>query len=580
MPWKKGVSVTDSRDSSSTSTTVSSGEGTVPNVSRPQTNGNFAEAMPSRRTTILIIGGLLTGMLLAALDQTIVATAGPTIISDLGGLSLYAWVFSAYILTQTVSLPIFGKLSDLYGRRKFFVLGLAIFMGGSILSGASQNIDELIVFRAIQGIGSGAFFPIALAIVGVIFPPAQRGKVQGVFASVFGIAAVVGPSVGSYIVDAINWRWIFYINLPLGIISFALIMLGVKESRSRNARPSIDVLGVATLTSWVALLILGFLDGGTTYPWYSWEEAVTFAGAAVLFVVFMLVERRAEEPVIPLDLFRNRTVSSASAVAFLRGVAFFAVVSFIPLFVQAALGGSVSDGRNALYGFLLPLIVTAVIGGQLAVRISYRGIVFVGLVVMTAGMFLLTGISQTSTVIEIAERSSLMGLGAGLTFASVVIAVQYSVPRERIGVASSLAQFMGNLGSSIGLAILGTIQANTFGSQLNDILQKLPVQLQAQAAPFLGNPNLVGQVLATPAALDQMKNLSPQFANFIPQLRVAFANSVIPLFWVSLGIGLISIVASLFITGSMKQQVAASVAAGGAPGEKKELEPTPTGFAP
>jgi multidrug resistance protein len=245
-------------------------------------NGGFAKSTPPRRTTLLIIGGLLTGMLLAALDQTIVATAGPTIISELGGLSLYAWVFSAYILTQTVALPIFGKLSDLYGRRKFFVLGLAIFMGGSILSGLSQNIEELIIFRAIQGIGSGAFFPIALAIVGVIFPPAQRGKVQGVFASVFGIAAVVGPSVGSYIVEAINWRWIFYINLPLGIISFALIMIGVKESRNANARSSIDILGVSTLTAWVVLLILGFLDGGTTYPWYSWEEAVTFGGAAVL----------------------------------------------------------------------------------------------------------------------------------------------------------------------------------------------------------------------------------------------------------------------------------------------------------
>jgi len=208
-------------------------------------------------------------MLLAALDQTIVATAGPTIISDLGGLSLYAWVFSAYILTQTVVLPIFGKLSDLYGRRKFFFLGLAIFMGGSMLSGASQNITQLIIFRAIQGIGSGAFFPIALAIVGVIFPPAQRGRVNGIFASIFGISAVIGPSAGSYIVQAINWRWIFYINLPLGIVSFALLMLGLKESRNANAKPSFDIIGVSTLTAWVVLLILGFLDGGTTYPWYS-----------------------------------------------------------------------------------------------------------------------------------------------------------------------------------------------------------------------------------------------------------------------------------------------------------------------
>jgi len=519
-------------------------------------------------------------MLLAALDQTIVATAGPTIISDLGGLSLYAWVFSAYILTQTVALPIFGKLSDLYGRRKFFVLGLAIFMGGSILSGASQNITQLIVFRAIQGIGSGAFFPIALAIVGVIFPPAQRGRVNGIFASIFGISAVIGPSAGSYIVEAVNWRWIFYINLPLGIISFALIMLGLKESRNSNARPSIDILGVTTLTAWVVLLILGFLDGGTTYPWYSWQEAVTFAGSAVLFVAWLIIERRAKEPVIPLDLFRLRTVSSASGVAFLRGVGFFAVISYIPLFVQAALGGSVSDGRNVLYGFLIPLIIAAIIGGQLAVRISYRGIVFAGLVVMTFGVYLLTSISQNSTFLDLASRTAVTGLGAGLTFASVVIAIQYAVPREKIGVASSLAQFMSNLGSSIGLAILGSIQANTFGSQLSTVLAGLPAQAQARAAPFLSNQDLVGQVLATPAALAQMTSANPALAAFVPQLRVAFANSVIPLFWVSLAVSILSIVASLFITGSMKQQVAASMAiAGRGPPEKKDF-PSPPGMAP
>jgi EmrB/QacA subfamily drug resistance transporter len=572
--------VTEFPLSPSTSISKAAAEGGAGGMQSPQANGSFPTTMPSRRNSFLIIGGLLTGLLLSALDQTIVATAGPTIISDLGGLSLYAWVFSAYILTQTVALPIFGKLSDLYGRRRFFVLGLAIFMGGSILSGASQNIDELIVFRAIQGIGSGAFFPIALAIVGVAFPPGMRGKLQGIFASVFGIAAVVGPSAGSYIVDAINWRWIFYINLPLGVVSFALIMLGVKESRSSSAKRSIDFLGVSTLTAWVVLLILGFLDGGTTFPWYSWQEAASFGGAAVLFVAFLVVERRAKEPVIPLDLFRNRTVSSASAVAFLRGVSFFAVVSFIPLFVQAALGGSVSDGRNALYGFLLPLIVTAIIGGQLAVRTSYRGIIFVGLAVMTVGMYLLTGISQASTVLEIAERSAIMGLGAGLTFASVVIAVQYSVPREKIGVASSLAQFMSNLGSSIGLAILGAIQANTFGAQLSSLLRSIPPQGQAAAAPFLSSPNLVGQVLATPAALAQMTKQSPALAALVPQLRVAFANSITPLLWVSLGMSVAALAASAFITGSMKQQLASSVVVTQQRPGEKELQPPSPGMVP
>ena len=571
--------VTKSRDSPSTSIQASSSGAAPPSMSSPPANGAF-EA-PSRRTSVLIIGGLLTGLLLAALDQTIVATAGPTIISDLGGLSLYAWVFSAYILTQTVMLPVFGKLSDLYGRRKFYVLGLLIFMGGSILSGASQNIDELIIFRAVQGVGSAAFFPIALAIVGVTFPPAMRGRMQGIFASVFGIAAVVGPSAGSYIVDAINWRWIFYINLPLGIASLILITIGVKESRNANAKRSIDFLGVGSLTAWVVLLILGFLDGGTTYPWYSWQEYLTFGAAAALFVVFLVAERRATEPVIPIGLFSNRTVSSASAVSFLRGVAFFAVISFIPLFVQAGLGGSVDDGRNALYGFLLPLIVTAIIGGQLAVRYSYRGIILAGVVVMTAGMYLLTSLSQTSTILDVAERSAVMGFGAGLTFASIVIAVQYAVPREKIGVASSLPQFMSNLGSSIGLAILGAIQANYFESQLSSLLATVPASGQAAASQFLGNANFVGQVLATPSALAQIQAANPLLTQaLVQQLRVAFTNSIIPLFWVSLAISVFAVVASFFITGSMKQQLAAGTFVAGTQGENKDMEPPPSGMVP
>ena len=520
----------------------------------PMGQGSFQ--MPPRRQLVIIVGGLMTGMLLASLDQTIVGTAGPTIISDLGGLSLYAWVFSAYILAQTVSLPIFGKLSDLYGRKRFFILGLVIFMGGSMLSGASQNIDQLIVFRGIQGFGGGAFFPIALAVIGVAFPPSMRGRLNGIFASVFGITAVIGPSAGSYIVQAISWRWVFYINLPLGVISFILITIGIKESRSM-AKPAVDYLGVASLAAWVTLLMLGFLDGGTTFPWYSWQEYATFAGAAFFFVAFLLVERKAKEPMIPLDLFRIRTVSSSSAIAFLRGVGFFAVISFIPLFVQAAHGGTATDGRNALYGFLLPLIVTAIIGGQLATRIAYRGIIMTGLVIMTIGVYLLTFITSASTVLEIAERSAVMGFGVGLTFASVVIAIQFSVPREKIGIASSLAIFMGNLGASIGLAILGTIQANTFGTQLASVLQTIPPQARAQAAPFLGNPNLVGQILASPDALAQVLKATPQVAAIVPSLRVAFANSVVPLFWVSLAVSAMAVVAGLFVTGSMRQQVAA-----------------------
>ncbi len=511
-----------------------------------------------RRTLIIIVAGLLTGLLLGALDQTIVATAGPTIISDLGGLSVYAWVFSAYILTQTVSMPIFAKLSDLYGRRMFLVLGTLIFMGGSALSGAAQNINELIIFRAIQGIGSGAFFPIAIALAGIVFPPAQRGRIQGIFSSVFGISAVLGPSAGSYIVQALSWRWIFYVNLPLGVVSALLIALALKESKNANSKPAIDWLGVSTLTVWITLLMLGFLSGGSTFAWYSFQEAGLFAGAALFFVLFLLAEKRATEPVIPLSLFRIRTISAAAAVSFLTGIAMYAVISYVPLFVQAGLGGSINDGRNALYAMMIPLVVGAVLGGQLVTRsMGYRSLLTISLVVMTGGLFLLTTVGPTTSLTQLMEYGAIMGIGLGVTFPVSILAIQYSVSRRLIGVASSLGIFTRNLGATIGLSVLGAVQVNAFSGQLSTLLSKVPAQFQSQGAAFLGNSNLVGQILASPEALAKVEAANPQVAQFIPALRTAFAQSLSPLFLAGLVFGAASIFAGLFVSGSFKQQVAA-----------------------
>jgi EmrB/QacA subfamily drug resistance transporter len=514
-------------------------------------------ALP-RRTVALLIGGLLTGLLLGALDQTIVATAGPTIISDLGGLSLYAWVFSAYILTQTVSMPLFAKLSDLYGRRKFLVLGTMIFMGGSMLSGAAQDINQLILFRAIQGIGSGAFFPIAIAVAGVSFPPAQRGRIQGVFASVFGISSVVGPSAGSFLVQSLSWRWIFYVNLPLGVLSVLLITAALKESRDMNSKPTLDLFGVTTLTAWVTLLMLAFLSGGSDFAWYSWQEISLLVGAVVFFVSFVLVERRAREPVIPLSLFGIRTISAAAAVAFLSGIAMFSVISFVPLFVQAGLGGSIDDGRNVLYAMMIPIVIGAILGGQLATRsVGYRALLTTGLVIMSGGLFLLTSVGTSTSLLQLMEYGAVMGFGLGITFPVAILAIQYSISRRQIGVASSVGTFARNLGATIGLSVLGAVQVSSFSSQLTSLIAKVPPQFQAQASTFLGNTNLIGQLLASPAALARVEAANPAVAQFVPALRAAFAQSISPLFLVGLAFGVASVFAGLFVTGSFKQQVAA-----------------------
>jgi EmrB/QacA subfamily drug resistance transporter len=525
-----------------------------------------------RRSFILIIAGLMTGLLLGAMDQTIVATAGPTIISDLGGLNLYAWVFSAYILTQTVAMPIFGKLSDLYGRRKFFILGLVIFMLGSIASGAAQNIDELIIFRAVQGLGGGAFFPIALSIAGVTFKPEQRGRITGIFSSVFGIASVLGPSVGTYLVDIVNWRWIFYINLPLGVASIILLLVGLNESKSMT-KPKLDWLGIPMLAAWIGLLNLGFLNGGTTYPWYSWEEYSFFIGAAVFFVLFIFTEMRASEPVLPLGLFKTRNISSASAVSFLRGLMLLSVVSYIPLFVQAGLGHSINYSSYVLDAFLLPMIIASVMGGILVTRTSYRNITVTGLLVATAGVYLLTLFTATVGWYQLVEAVAVTGFGVGMTFSSTFLAIQNSASRAQIGIASSLPQFMGNLGGTIGLAIMGTIQANTFASKLTTVLATVPAQYQATATQYLGNANLVGEFLSSPQALQQFLAQYPYFTSLIPQLRLAFVQSITPLFTIGLGIAVASVGAAFLFKGSMKQQMLARRMAMDAANKKAEELP-------
>jgi EmrB/QacA subfamily drug resistance transporter len=536
---------------------------------------NTGHSDTSGKTLAIIITGLMTGLLLGSIDQTVVATAGPTIVSDLGGLSLYAWVFSAYILTQTVSMPIFGKLSDLYGRRKFFLLGLAIFMGGSILSGLSQNIDELIVFRAIQGMGSGAFFPVAIAVFGVVVPPKQRGRIQGASSAAFGIATVVGPSIGSFVVQAISWRWIFYINLPLGIVSFILVSLALKETKDAGVNPSVDWLGIFSLTGWIVLLILGFLDGGSVFPWFSLQEGLTFAGSALLFVAFFRIERKAAEPVLPMALFKNRTIASASAVSFLRGIMILGLTTLVPLLVQAGLNGGINDSRNVLNFLLVPLIIGSFIGGNFSTKFSYRSLTSVGMLLTTFGAFLLAVPGGSAGLVPIMEAVAVLGFGVGITFTSTLLAIQYSVDRKLIGVASSLSQFVGNLGGTIGLPILAALQTNAFAGNLSNLLQSLPAGVGAQVKPFLSNSNLVGSVLSSPTALAQALATNPGLAPILPPMRNAFVQSMSPVLWACLGISVAATVLSPLIEGSFSQQMAAQMAAQGEGNEElKKNEPT------
>ena len=429
------------------------------------------------RSAIGILAGLMIGILLGALDNTIVATALSSIVSSFNDAGELPFVISAYLITQTISMPIFGKLSDQYSRRTFYVLGIVIFLGGSILSGLAQNLDELLVFRAVQGVGSGAFFPVANSIIAVLFSPQTRARLTGLFSSVFGIATIVGPLVGSYIVDHTTWRWIFYINLPLGAVALGLVMTRLGPMRAAVARRGFDWVGASLLSAWIGTLMFALIATSPPTSW-AWTDArvlgllaVTVAG----FAAFAVWENRHPEPLLPLRVFRQQVVAAGSAVGFLRGAVMIGVVAYIPLMVGITLGLSPDVQRDVLYGLLVPMIVGAGVGGQLLRRVGYRPLVVGGMLIMTFGALLLTQVSATMTVVGFAfgflpvglvDLMIPVGFGIGVTFAATMLAVQYGVPPKDIGVGSSLVTFAQNLGGAVGVSALYSFQAWRLGTLL------------------------------------------------------------------------------------------------------------------
>ncbi|HEV2472815.1 MAG TPA: MDR family MFS transporter, partial [Chthonomonadales bacterium] len=346
-------------------------------------------AIVSRQRLISILIGVLLGMLLAALDQTIVGTALPRIVSNLGGLDHYAWVVTAYLLASTVSVPIYGKLSDIYGRRFFFITGMVIFLAGSALAGTSQDMTQLIIYRGIQGLGAGAMMPIALAIIGDLFPPSERGKWQGLFVAVFGLASIIGPTLGGWITDNWGWRWVFYVNMPVGAI--AILTAGfVLPKAVRRIQHTIDYLGAITLVAGAVPLLLAFSWAGTQYAWGSWQVILMFVIAAVMLAVFLLLELRNTEPIISPRLFKNSIFLISVVSTFLVSAGMFGAILYLPLFVQGALGNSATNSGYVLTPLMIGFMISSILGGQLLSRTGrYKVLALVGFAVAALGMFLL-----------------------------------------------------------------------------------------------------------------------------------------------------------------------------------------------
>ncbi|MFF6838867.1 DHA2 family efflux MFS transporter permease subunit [Streptomyces tanashiensis] len=473
----------------------------------------------SRRTVLVAIGALLLGMLLAALDQNIVSTALPTIVSELGGMEHLSWVVTAYMLAATAGTPLWGKLGDQYGRKKLIQGAIVLFLIGSALCGIAQNMPQLIAFRAVQGLGGGGLMVLSMAIVGDLVPPRERGRYQGLFGAVFGGTSVLGPLLGGLFTEHLSWRWVFYINLPIGIVAL-FVIAAVLHIPARSTRHTIDYLGTFLIASVATCLVLVASLGGTTWAWGSAQITGLAVLGAVLLVWFVYVERRAAEPVLPLKLFRIRTFSLVAVISFVVGFAMFGAMTFLPTFLQIVQGVTPTMSGVHMLPMVLGVLLTSTVSGQIVSRTGrWKVFPIVGTALTGLGLLLLHNLSETSSTWSMSVCFFVFGAGLGLVIQVLVVVVQNAVSHEDLGVATSGVTFFRSIGASFGVAVFGTIFTSRLTDELDDVFASA-----ASAGTELPPGIDAGQFAADPRALAE---LPPELR---PSVLQAYATSITDVF--------------------------------------------------
>jgi EmrB/QacA subfamily drug resistance transporter len=464
-----------------------------------------------------ILGAVMIGIFLAALDQTVVGTALPRIITDLGGMELYTWAFTAYLLTSTISGPLYGKLSDLFGRRPIFLFGIGIFMVGSIGSALSQEMWQLIAARGVQGLGAGALFPIALAVIGDLFSPSERGKYQGLFGAVFGLSVLIGPAIGGLLTDTVGWPWVFFFNLPIGAIVFAIVWRSLPSYHLGSDRPSIDFVGAGLFTAALVPILVG-LTNKQSADWTAPAVGGLIAVGAVIGLVFVLWESRAREPIVPLSLFRNRTFTLSVIAFFLSSFGFLAAVVFLPRWFQVVNGSSATESGYQILPLLGGLIISATAAGQIVSRTGrYRLMATGALLTMAAGLLLLTNLRADTPIPLLWVWMFIAGIGVGPTFGVFTLIVQNSVRFDQMGAATSNLTFFQQVGGTVGLAITGTIFGTTLG-------EEVPHRLAAADLP----PQMSSALAGGGFRLDAITGVGDLGAAILAQVPEAFRAQVEP----------------------------------------------------